>query len=540
MAIELVKFKHIRHSIPAETLIMQYHKAGAGQRDEELVLHITGDVVVGNLDLDLPLQSFKNQAGIPPDNDRNPCMIILIEGNCTAENIFNLEDDGSCSLVVKGDLTTNNMVVGGQEIFITGNLLVNECFWGNYNHGELIVQGDTHARVFVATDEYHYDYEKQKTTADFFLCDFDSEADEDLEREIPAAIFVDAMLQKEDEVDPEELFTWAGWLSRSTAISLLENSEPILKTTINLLSDHENEAQFLQSIPKQFGACDFTDANSFLAQVGNYRKLIEIAKTHPEHTQFFEWDGFDIRVHHRMGEEAEADYLKTDYILAMHHESGLEFFIQTPVLSGVKKWLFQKAINDNLVILFRTNTEDDFTELFAAKPTPDIISKAQELWKELLDRAEKGYYVHQQFQQLIKPGALLRYLNLPVVLEKYNDYWDSDKKGFWYGNYYFAFKLHGSEDMVGSVDIGKEIVGETFDLRKYLLRPDKVDNPTFVELFYTSSVEGTINDRYSGEECFKVFLYDWELYREVMQWYLKVERALTYENNNYLAGKSDE
>jgi hypothetical protein len=61
------------------------------------------------------------------------------------------------------------MIVGGQEIYITGDLSVQECFWGDYNHGDLIVKGDMKTRVFVATEGYHYDYKRERIAADFFF-----------------------------------------------------------------------------------------------------------------------------------------------------------------------------------------------------------------------------------------------------------------------------------------------------------------------------------------------------------------------------------
>lgn len=76
-----------------------------------------------------------------------------------AGNIYNNETDGSTGLVVMGNLTANNIVVGGQELFVAGDLAVNELFWGDYNHGELQVRGSIQAKVFINTD-YGVDYKR--------------------------------------------------------------------------------------------------------------------------------------------------------------------------------------------------------------------------------------------------------------------------------------------------------------------------------------------------------------------------------------------
>ncbi|EPY13654.1 MULTISPECIES: hypothetical protein [Paenibacillus] len=42
--------------------------------------------------------------------------------------------------MVTGNLRAKNIAVGGQEIYVSGNLMIELC--GSYNHGESIVQGD--------------------------------------------------------------------------------------------------------------------------------------------------------------------------------------------------------------------------------------------------------------------------------------------------------------------------------------------------------------------------------------------------------------
>lgn len=58
--------------------------------------------------------------------------MILVEGNLTVDRyIGNTSSDAASSnLVVLGNLITPYMIVGGQEIYITGNLYVEDMFWG--------------------------------------------------------------------------------------------------------------------------------------------------------------------------------------------------------------------------------------------------------------------------------------------------------------------------------------------------------------------------------------------------------------------------
>jgi hypothetical protein len=63
-------------------------------------------------------------------------------------------------------------------------------------------------------------------------------------------------------------------------------------------------------------------------------------------------------------------------------------------------------------------------------------------------------------------------------------------------------------------------------MRTYCFRPDQLEYPEKCNLFYSSSQENLTNDSYSGDgEVFKVFLYDWELFREATEWYPKIGKA---------------
>ena len=79
--------------------------------------------------------------------------LILVEGDLQVKTfIYNDNVDGATGLIVLGDLRVNTMLVGGQEIYVTGNLAVEELFWGDYNHGSLRVLGNASIAVFAAVD----------------------------------------------------------------------------------------------------------------------------------------------------------------------------------------------------------------------------------------------------------------------------------------------------------------------------------------------------------------------------------------------------
>lgn len=62
-------------------------------------------------------------------------------------------------------MSAKNIAVGGQEIYVSGNLMIEEILCGSYNHGETIVKGDLSAAVLVQDDEYSFKVDGYKSIA---------------------------------------------------------------------------------------------------------------------------------------------------------------------------------------------------------------------------------------------------------------------------------------------------------------------------------------------------------------------------------------
>ncbi|MGJ1432078.1 hypothetical protein ACR79M_09515 [Sphingobacterium spiritivorum] len=529
---KLVKFRDIKHKMPKDSWMYDRNEKNNGEFDEYWVLFLEGDYEVENLDLDDPLVSlnFSVESG-ESSPEEVICSAILVDGNLRANNIYNYETDGSTGLYVLGNIHAENMLIGGQELYVSGNLNIKDCFWGHYNHGDLIVKGYTSARVFAATEEYHYDYNKVRIKADFFLCDHDCE-DDVFDPAIPYAIFEKAMLYTENDVEIEDLFTWKDWMSRSTAIRLLKKKQPILLRDIDILSEEEKQNLILSGIPNEFGESHFNDEESFGLQLQNFEKLLEISRMHSkDNYQYYEWKNYEVQIHYEKFEEHGH--------VMFTHDSGLTFFICIEEEEGTAlslKTLFRKnEKKKSLSAVYRKDSNDSFSNVFEQTTESFYLEELQLLWTELLERAKCGAYFYTKFRETVKVENLLQYLNLPVVQLKYNDYWDLDKSYFWYNYYCFTLRLHDARGLVGSIDVAQEIKGDVFDLRTFYFRPDAVMNPQYCELYYASSQEGRTSDRYSVvDKRIKVFLYDWQLYQEALHWYAKIDTALLYENQSYL------
>lgn len=79
---------------------------------------------------------------------------MIFRGNLQVDNsIIDYEPDTyACFLSVDGNLTCRNLVAGCVPIHVKGNVYVQQTFIGYYNHGEVTIDGDLHARLWIEDD----------------------------------------------------------------------------------------------------------------------------------------------------------------------------------------------------------------------------------------------------------------------------------------------------------------------------------------------------------------------------------------------------
>lgn len=99
-------------------------------------------------DSDIELDDLNLETEEYPDD----VLGIIIKGNLTVGNIFNFETDYGMHLTVLGNLSATNIAVGGQDIHVTGNLIVRKLFMGSYNHGTIVVNGNVNCPIIIIDD----------------------------------------------------------------------------------------------------------------------------------------------------------------------------------------------------------------------------------------------------------------------------------------------------------------------------------------------------------------------------------------------------
>lgn len=79
---------------------------------------------------------------------------MIFRGNLQVDNsIIDYEPDTyACFLLVEGSLTCRNLVAGCVPIYVKGNVHVQQAFIGYYNHGEVIIDGNLRARLWIEDD----------------------------------------------------------------------------------------------------------------------------------------------------------------------------------------------------------------------------------------------------------------------------------------------------------------------------------------------------------------------------------------------------
>jgi len=132
--------------LPADFQLNSLIRKNAAAFSTEKIAIYRGDLLIDHLLLD-DISTLVGEEGVTN---------LLVQGNLTTRFIYNENTDGAVHLAVLGHLQAQNMAVGGQVIYVQGNLLVSELCWGDYNHGDLHVKGNATGAVLLLTDEYHF------------------------------------------------------------------------------------------------------------------------------------------------------------------------------------------------------------------------------------------------------------------------------------------------------------------------------------------------------------------------------------------------
>jgi hypothetical protein len=93
---------------------------------------------------------------VPNDNT---IAYVFMENLTVSGTIWNEQTDSGIALIALKNVSAKNIAVGGQEIYIAGNLEVEELICGSNNQGTMTVRGDVKAQ-YILNDDYIFQFEQ--------------------------------------------------------------------------------------------------------------------------------------------------------------------------------------------------------------------------------------------------------------------------------------------------------------------------------------------------------------------------------------------
>ncbi|MBH5318760.1 hypothetical protein I6N90_13215 [Paenibacillus sp. GSMTC-2017] len=409
--------------------------------DEQLAAYYEGDLTLPSLDLDWE-QPFPQQKEV---------IIIFIDGNLTVDNLYNNETDGAIGLMVIGNMSVKNIAVGGQEIYVSGNLLIEEIVCGSYNHGEMIVKGDLSAAVLVQDDEYSIKVDGHKS----IVCLVNVWEGDGVFQELPVGIhevLIDDLFLDMEEEDAEFSFCTLVTVIKEGRSALKKITEsPTKKEAIPLYFTHntineENILKLTQCIlmPNNKPSFDFQEQGVF----------------------------FKVQLEH-----IDADGDKRDLSVYMNDNRN-HYYI----------WVEQ---DHSVGLLSRTIDEgsdwEDITE------SQEQLAEISDCWTMLLTCANMA----ELYLRNIEVQYVQDILQNSVIQELYSE--EEENEGFWDGSKCYSFRqTHTDEDgdlLYGRIEI------KTPDGAYYFY---SVENGTYVSRHYQPP------DQYGKEDLSYLNLRRWE------------------------------
>jgi hypothetical protein len=429
--------------LPADHWIAQRLRVVCEALAAKTALCIAGDMQLPALHLDAPLASGSPLRalveGISADADplRQP-FLILIDGNLQIDGALTTGitclNDGAAHLVVLGDARMHNAVVGGQWLHVQGALQVNDLLWGDYNLGELTVRGGLTARVALFTYGYHVDITGPEQVE--FLMDEvrGTPHGAEFSSEIAGIVFPPEF---HDGVDDGERGI-SRQLDRPSIVAAVRAGKSATRSSADVHA--------LLPVEADLFADEAISVRNILAAV---HTPVIAPKEHTAAGWFGQTDFLLCQRH----VDADGD-LRDDHVFITVWKTW-DFYLsvaQVPERTGPLGWLARLAAafsgrklptTPQLTLAYRgySHGEPGKWQPLAADTAPEAWQACTHAWRGVLDYLRKAvgqhrarYPLHQRLVAELTAERIEALTALPVFTERYNDWWDSDRNGWWEGD----------------------------------------------------------------------------------------------------------
>jgi len=407
---------------------------------DETVLWITGDVQWPELHLDAPLASGSPQRrwwhSLQTGADNTPIprslFLILVDGHLRIDGALTCDDtDGATHLIVTGDAQVHNAVIGGQLVHVQGTLRVQDLLWGHYNHGELRVHGGLQARVALFTDEYHLNIAGPEQVE--FLLDEVRPVPHlaEFSGELLGAVFAPECHNGADAGEDG----LAAMLHRPQVVAAVRAGDSAVHSSADIQA----------AWPLAYDLC----ADNSIS-VPNILAVVHTPViAHKEHKAYGWFQQTDFSVCQRHVDE-DGDQRDDNVFITVW--KTWDFYLsveQTPAPQGLLQRLAATVLRRSmpttpqLTLLYRRYSQGEPGEwqALAEDTDPEAWQACQTAWRGVLDYVRKAvgqhrarYPLHQRLVATLTAEHIERFTSLPVFTDQYNDWWDSDRNGWWEGD----------------------------------------------------------------------------------------------------------
>ncbi len=410
LALPVRCFGDIKHLLPQDCWAVS-RNARQGEFEDESVLFHEGSLTLSALDLDDVLGTGEH------------IFLVFVQGDLRVDGpIFNDDTDGATGLIVGGNLSCRNAAVGGQQIYVTGNLDVGELFWGDYNHGELIVAGNATAPMVVTTNQYDLTVRGERAFARWIL-------DEEPGGEDWRFDDIDAL---GEYIDPDFIFE--------------DDDELSLDRDEIIAAMQENRSVIQPQAAEDAAAIDQHHPDHAI----NYQNIQRIATpgwvTADEEGEVQGQEEFwvdDICCRIALVPDGK-NPLETSLYFQRDENLGVMILL-TNAHQDASAWAAEHADKEAngqyLSIGWRDIAADGLWAMLDEQAPPAAHTLLAEGWRLALTFAA----AQERIRQEISPATLRELLALPLV-EPYDDFEDDDKNGLWVGNTYCSFNQENVEE----------------------------------------------------------------------------------------------
>lgn len=517
---EKLKFSDIVHKLPADSQVVWWNNRKDGALDEQIILYHHGHLELDTLNLDYPqstdwsLDEQKDERQTPVEQD---IPLLLVDGDLTVHQLIaNEHSMQAANLIVLGHLHTSHMLVSGQEVYVTGNLTVEQLLWGDEDQGILMVGGQLSAGLLLRTNQYNIN---ARGTMQYNACWYDLEPATPWDGVDRVCAFEKSCVQGLDQDQPE--------LHRTRMIARLLADKPV----IDIARVHK---PVLPDLPLLF---ENTDVNPV-----NMRRVTDaslLCMRHPEDTapcyEFWTDDVFVRAVAY--GDEGMEGCFQSVYIQDRGQQAVLlrsepveqQRDILPGLLSGNSAYLWQ--VSRKFRYLGGADTE--WHTLNHGAPSA-FHRLAEQGWATLLQSVSNYEFA----RKLIQPEQVKELLSLPLA-EPYDDFYDEQRHGLWLGPLFIAFRQSGAlfngEPQTPLLRIGRQYVdacGTTRHENYFYSVCNQADGSQSVQIGYKADEDQgrRLSLNYTAEP---VLHYAVPLFQRAMQ-------ALRRHNDRLLAGELPE